>query len=97
MCYSVFIYSMRIELSTHSIATPVSANTASHMDGDLDRDRDGSQVGLHEHHICGLDCRICAAAHCRADVCTGEYGSIVDAVTDEHNRTALLADIGQRR
>ena len=76
MCYSVFIYSMRIELSTHSIATPVSANTANHMDaipnrpriitrdldreckhdvlfgddirlaGDLDRDRDGSQVGL---------------------------------------------------
>ena len=32
MCYSVFIYSMRTELSTHSIATPVSANTASHMD-----------------------------------------------------------------
>ena len=44
-----------------------------------------------------FDCRVCAAAHCRADVCTGEYGSIVDAVTDEHNRTALLADIGQRR
>ena len=32
MHYSVFIYSMRIELSTHSIATPVSANTPSHMD-----------------------------------------------------------------
>ena len=60
-------------------------------------DRDGGQVGVHEHHVCSLDCRVCAAAHCRADICTGEYGSIVDAVTDEHNRTALLADIGQRR
>lgn len=39
MCYSVFIYSMRIELSTHSIATPVSANTASHMDAIPNRPR----------------------------------------------------------
>ena len=45
----------------------------------------------------GLDGRVCAAAHRRADVRAGEYGRIVDAVADEHDRAALLADFGQRR
>ncbi len=33
VCYAAFfVYSRRMEFSTHSIATPESANTASHME-----------------------------------------------------------------
>ena len=36
-CFCYFLYSSRMLLSTHSIATPESANTASHIDASPSR------------------------------------------------------------
>ena len=63
---------------------------------DIDRGRDGAEVGLHEHDIRRLDSCIGAAAHRRADVRARKYGSVIDAVTDEHDRAVLVADFAER-
>ena len=48
------------------------------------------------HDIRRLDSCICTAAHRRADVRARKYGSVVDAVADEHDRAVLAADFAER-
>ena len=122
---SNFCTSMRTELSTHSIATPVSANTASHMEAwlvrpstmtsSLTRQReDNIFPGDNVRAACNLTevgtedrsafmnttsaasmAASAAAAHRRADIRACEYGRIIDAVADEHDRAVLLTDFIQ--